>query len=80
MPKLKPSVHLSFPRKETPDGFKELSIGEDVLVMLRGKVTSLSQYEDEGSLAVEYTQFALIADAKPKTIQDAIDATQGRKG
>jgi len=79
MPKMKPSVHLSFPRKEMPDGFKELSIGDDVMVMLRGKVKSLSQYEDDGSLSVEYTKLEVIGEATAKTMQDAIDATRGRK-
>ena len=75
---MKPSVHLSFPRKEMPDGFKDLSIGDDVMVMLRGKVKQLSQYEDEGALSVEYVQLELVADAKPKTMTDALEAV-GRK-
>ena len=77
--RIKPSVHLSFPRKEMPDGFKDLSIGDDVMVVLRGKVKSLSQYEDEGSVSVEYVQLELVGNAKPKTMQDAIDAMRGGK-
>ena len=78
--RMKPSVHLSFSRKDLPDGFKDLSIGEDVVVMLRGKVTSLSQYGDEGALGVEYVQLELVHDAKPRSIQDALDAMRGGKG
>ena len=74
--RMKPSVHLSFPRKEMPDGFKDLSIGDDVMVMLRGKVKSLSQYEDDGGLSVEYVQLELVNNAKAKTMQEAIDAMQ----
>lgn len=77
--RMKPSVHLSFSRKEMSDDFKELSLGDDVMVMVRGKVKSLSMYDDEGSFSVEYTQLELVGDAKPKTMQDAIDATRGRK-
>ena len=77
--RMQPSISLSFPRKEMPDGFKDLSIGDDVMVMLRGKVKSLSQYEDEGALSVEYTQLRLVSDATPKAMQAAIEATQGRR-
>ena len=77
--RMKPSVHLSFPRKEMPDGFKDLSIGDDLVVLLRGKVQSLSQYENDGTLSVEYTQLELVGGAKPKSIQDALDAMRGGK-
>ena len=77
--RIKSSVHLSFSRKEMPDGFKDLSIGDDVMVVLRGKVKSLSQYEDEWSVSVEYGQLELVGNAKPKTMQDALDAMRGGK-
>lgn len=77
--RIKPSVHLSFPRKEMPEGFKDLSIGDDVMVILRGKIKSLSQYEDEGSVSVEYVQLELVGNAKPKNMQDALDAMKGGK-
>ena len=77
--RMKPSVHLAFPRKEMPDGFKDLSIGDEIMVMLRGKVKSLAQYADEGSLSVEYVQLELVGDIKPKTMQDALDAMRGGK-
>ena len=77
--RIQPSVHLSFPRKEMPEGFKDLSIGDDVMVILRGKIKSLSQYEDEGSVSVEYVQLELVGNAKPKNMQDALDAMKGGK-
>lgn len=79
----KPStIHLSFDKKAMPAGFHDLSMGDNIMVMIRGKVTTLSEYDNEyergGSLGVEYTQMELVGDAKPKTMQDALEAV-GRK-
>lgn len=74
----KPSVYLDFGKDAVPKDFSDLSIGDEVMVMLRGKVKTLSQYEEGSALSVEYTQLELVTDAKPKTMADALEAV-GRK-
>ena len=77
--RMKPSVYLDFQKSDVPKDFADLSIGDEVVVVLRGKVKTLNQYEEGSALGVEYTQLALVGDAKPKTMQDALDAMRGGK-
>ena len=76
--KIKPSVYLSFDKDHMPAEFEGLSIGEKILVMLRGEVRMLREDERGGAVEVEYTQLELVGDAKPKTMADALEAV-GRK-
>ena len=76
--RMKPSVYLDFGKSDVPKDFKTLSIGDEVVVMLRGKVKSLNQYEEGSAVSVEYAQLELIGDAKQKTMADALEAV-GRK-
>ena len=78
MSEMKPSVYLSFPREKVPDDFGDLSVGDDVVVLMRGKVRSLSENEEDCSVSVEYSRLELVGDAKPKTMQDALNAIRGR--
>ena len=76
--RMKPSVYLDFGKNDVPKDFKALSIGDEVVVMLRGKVKSLNQYEEGSAVSVEYSQLELIGNSSPKTMTDALEAI-GRK-
>ena len=47
-PKPKAMIHLSFPKrgKVQPDGFADLSVGQQVAVTIRGTVREMSDYPD----------------------------------
>ena len=44
---------------ESPDGFKDLSIGDEVTVLVTGKVNSLNQNEDTSSFALQMEKIEL---------------------
>ena len=72
----KPSVYLDFPNKSRPVEFKDLTIDDDVMVVLRGKVTSLSHHHDSSSINVEYDKLEIVGGAKPKTMDQVLDQIQ----
>ena len=78
--RMKPSIYLDFGKSDVPKDFATLSIGDDVVVILRGKVVTLNQYVEGSAMSVEYTQLEVIGEAKPKTMQDALNAMRGDKG
>ena len=75
----KPRVHFDCMNKDAPKGIKDASIDDEVMVMVRGKLKSISQYEDSTSFAVECNQIEVVSGAKPKTMTDALNAMR-KKG
>jgi len=62
-----------------PEGFKELSIGDEVTVMVTGKVNNLNQTEDTSSFALQMEKIELETGAKAG-ISDALKkAAKGQK-
>jgi hypothetical protein len=78
MPREKPRVHFDFERAGMPKAVTEVSINDDIMVVLRGKVKSLSQYEDSASLSVEYSRLEIVSGAKPKTMTEVLDELRGK--
>lgn len=78
MPRDKPRVHFEFERKDMPKEFKDVSIDDDVMIVLRGKVKSLAQYEDTASVSVEYTRLEMVSGAKPTTMTDVLESLRSR--
>lgn len=58
-----------------PEGFKELSIGDEVTVMVTGKVNNLSQSEDTSSFALQMEKIELETGGKVG-ISDALKKAQ----
>jgi len=75
--KMKPRVHFEFEQKAVPAAVKEVSIDDEVMVVLRGKVKSISQYEESSSLSIEYTRLELVSGAKPKTMTEVLNELHG---
>jgi hypothetical protein len=73
----KPRVHLDFSKKDTPRGFKDLSIDDGVVLVLHGKVKSLNQHEDSNSFSVEYDKLEVVDGSKAKTMDDAVKQLRG---
>lgn len=69
----KPRVHLDFSKKDTPKSFKDLSIDDEVTVVLRGKVKSLNQMEDQNSFSVEYGRIEIADNNRPASLEDAVE-------
>ena len=73
----KPTVYLNFDKKQMPRGFRDLSLDDSVIVVLRGKVTSVSQHQDGSALSVEYTRLELVNNAKPATMDQVLEDLRG---
>lgn len=79
IPREKPRVHFGFDRDTMPKAFTEVSIDDEVMVVLRGKVKAIGQYEDHADLSIEYTRLELVPGARPKTMTEVLDQLRGRR-
>lgn len=72
-----PTVYLNFGNKDTPKEFTDLSLNDEVMVVMRGKVMSLGQHQEGAALEVAYNQLEIVGDAKPKTMSEVLAQLRG---
>jgi len=83
-PKEKPKLRLSFPKdgKVQPKGFSDANVGENVTVVVKGEVTSVSDKADEWDPGKRFTVQIktceiIVPEANKKvSIEDAVKAVQ----
>lgn len=73
-----PTVHFSFNKKQKlPDGFKSMTLGDTVKVVVKGKIKSVSQDEYSSSFSIEMGNVKLaFPEAKASSISEAMEDTK----
>jgi len=76
------SVNFSFDNEKfkAPAGFSDLSIDDEITVVVRGKVTRLSASSDSSGLELRMNSVELVGkQEKPTSLKEALSETQGKK-
>ena len=82
MPKEKPRLHLRFPKgaKVQPKGFESVSVGDTVIVAVKGKITELRDTSDDWdpgkSFGLLMTSCKIQGPGKKVSVDDAVKSAQ----
>ena len=80
--KEKPNVNFNFGEKQTvqPKGFENVNINEDVTVIAKGRVKSISDKSDQWDkgkrFSIELKSFQIVPPEKKVTLDDAIKSAR----
>jgi hypothetical protein len=64
---------------QPPEGFKDLSIGDEVTVVVTGKVKNLSQSKETSNVRLQMEQIQLKTGHKPRSMAEIMEGKKKNK-